>query len=65
MGACLKCQGDLVYDDGDWLCLQCGVYYYTSIHGYPDLPRDSALRIAALRHGLDCLDDTRPFPKAG
>ncbi len=22
-------------DDGDWICLQCGTYYYTGL--YPDL----------------------------
>ena len=31
LAACLKCRGDLVNDEGDWLCLQCGVYYYTGI----------------------------------
>ena len=30
--ACVKCQGDLVWDDGDWLCLQCGRYYYTRLY---------------------------------
>ena len=30
--ACRKCQGDLVLDQGDWLCLQCGRYYYTRLH---------------------------------
>ena len=29
---CVKCQGDLVWDDGDWLCLQCGRYYYTRLY---------------------------------
>ena len=32
LGACLKCRGDLAYDDGDWKCLQCGVYYYTNLY---------------------------------
>lgn len=32
LGACLKCRGDLAYDDGDWKCLQCGVYYYTGLY---------------------------------
>ena len=36
LGVCLKCRGDLAYDDGDWLCLQCGTYYYTGL--YPDSP---------------------------
>jgi len=30
--ACPKCQGDLASDDGDWLCLQCGTYYYTGLY---------------------------------
>ena len=30
--ACRKCQGDLVFDQGDWLCLQCGRYYYTGLN---------------------------------
>ena len=34
LGVCLKCRGDLAYDEGDWLCLQCGVYYYTGL--YPE-----------------------------
>ena len=26
---CTKCNGDLVFDEGDWRCWQCGHYYYT------------------------------------
>ena len=29
---CVKCGGDLVLDQGDWLCLQCGTYYYTGLY---------------------------------
>ena len=29
--ACLKCGGDLVLDDGDWLSLQCATYYYIGL----------------------------------
>lgn len=29
---CTKCRGDLVLDDLDWLCLQCGTYYYTGLY---------------------------------
>ena len=32
LGACLKCCGDLAHDDGDWICLQCGTYYYTGLY---------------------------------
>ena len=32
---CMKCGGDLYMDYGDWMCLQCGKYYYrTSPLGY-------------------------------
>ena len=30
---CNRCGGDLVLDDGDWRCWQCGQYYYA---GSPD-----------------------------
>ena len=26
--SCTKCEGDLVFDDGDWRCVQCARYYY-------------------------------------
>lgn len=29
---CIKCQGDLAADNSDWLCLQCGTYYYTGLY---------------------------------
>ena len=32
---CIKCQGDLAADNGDWLCLQCGTYYYTGLYQLP------------------------------
>lgn len=40
LGACLKCRGDLAYDDGDWICLQCGTYYYTGLYAEnrPEMP---------------------------
>ena len=40
---CLKCRGDLVLDDGDWLCLQCGTYYYTGLYQV-DPPADQITR---------------------
>ena len=40
---CLKCRGDLVLDDGDWLCLQCGTYYYTGLYQV-DPPGDQIIR---------------------
>jgi hypothetical protein len=40
--ACAKCKGDLVLDDGDWLCLQCGRYYYTGLYrNQPQAPHSS------------------------
>lgn len=40
--ACAKCQGDLVLDDGDWLCLQCGTYCYTALYrNQPQAPHSS------------------------
>lgn len=33
--ACAKCHGDLALDEGDWLCLQCGTYYYTRLYRTP------------------------------
>ena len=30
--ACVKCGGDLAVDQGDWLCLQCGTYYYVGLY---------------------------------
>jgi hypothetical protein len=40
---CKKCGGDLALDDGDWICLQCGTYYYVDLYQRVDHPfkRDS------------------------
>lgn len=32
LGGCSKCSGDLAYDDGDWICMQCGTYFYTGLY---------------------------------
>ena len=37
--ACPKCRGDLASDEGDWICLQCGTYYYTGLYGCTGLSR--------------------------
>ena len=34
--ACTKCGGDLTLDEGDWLCLQCGKYYYVGLYRHRD-----------------------------
>ena len=52
LAACLKCRGDLVYDEGDWLCLQCGVYYYTGLYDHNDSRDDRTLRIARIDPGI-------------
>ena len=43
--ACTKCGGDLAVDDGDWICLQCGTYYYTGLYqrGWVSTPSQSSL----------------------
>ena len=28
LGNCIKCTGDLLLEDDEWRCLQCGCYYY-------------------------------------
>ena len=33
---CVKCGGDLALDQGDWLCLQCGTYYYVGLYQRPE-----------------------------
>lgn len=53
LAACLKCRGDLVYDEGDWLCLQCGVYYYTGLSGHSDIRGGGTLRIARIHPGIE------------
>ena len=51
LGACLKCQGDLALDQGDWICLQCGVYYYTGLYNGHQNPGNGLLRIAPVVAG--------------
>ena len=57
--ACLKCRGDLAYDDSDWICLQCGTYYYTGL--YPetrsDTPCDGLLLLRQALDGAGTPDD--------
>ena len=52
--ACPKCQADLASDDGDWLCLQCGTYYY------PGLYRNSVHLPTALISPTDPLSGVKP-----
>ena len=66
LGVCLKCRGDLAYDDGDWICLQCGTYYYTGL--YPETRPDSSgarlLRVAGAGIPDDRDADGRLAPAA-
>ena len=40
---CTKCRGDLIYDVGDWKCVQCGQYYYPVRRGsFQELPTRTA-----------------------
>ncbi|MDP6496547.1 MAG: hypothetical protein FI710_02335 [SAR202 cluster bacterium] len=32
---CIKCRGGLSAVEGDWICLQCGTYYYTGLYQQP------------------------------
>ena len=42
---CTKCGGDLIYDVGDWKCVQCGQYYYPVGPGsFEELPSKSVER---------------------
>ncbi len=65
--ACLKCHGDLVFDEGDWLCLQCGTYYYTGLYRRPNRsqPQDHYRPGPPCREkdaALGQLQATFPFP---
>ena len=49
---CPKCSGDLVFDEGDWRCWQCGQYYYPS----SDVPKQdfrpgTLLEMSSNAHG--------------
>ncbi len=54
--SCGKCRGDLALDEGDWLCLQCGTYYYTGL--YPG----SGVRPAPLTPPWASISDTLRLP---
>ena len=36
--ACRRCGGDLVRDETDWICLQCGSYSYVGLYSEPVRP---------------------------
>ena len=47
---CPRCMGDMVFDEGDWKCWQCGHYYY---------PRGASLEDLALAEQQENLRDPR------
>ena len=49
--ACGKCRGDLALDEGDWLCLQCGTYYYTNYYTKAVLPLSGNARLPGENSG--------------
>ena len=55
--SCAKCGGDLALDDGDWLCLQCGTYFYTGLY----VDREDA---PAFPSPADVAPDDGPWPVA-
>ena len=65
LAACLKCRGDLVHDEGDWLCLQCGVYYYTGLYGSTGIPREGGLHLSNTRKRHGNAGSANPSRRAG
>ena len=59
LAACLKCHGDLACDQGDWICLRCGVYHYTGLRASPRQREDSLIRIATVSPGRPALGQPR------
>ena len=39
--SCTKCGGDVIYDDGDWKCWQCGHYYYRARSASSNAPNQN------------------------
>lgn len=64
LGACLKCRGDLAYDDGDWICLQCGTYYYTGLYAgtRQDTPGEGLLLLRQAQYELQPAQDVAGIP---
>ena len=60
LGACLKCQGDLIYDHDDWLCLQCGAIYYTGLYSGKEQQGGPSLRIADVNPDRENISRTGP-----
>ncbi len=61
LGVCLKCRGDLAFDDGDWICLQCGLYYYTGLYPAAQSAPPGTGGLLRLAASPDCETPNRPF----
>ena len=60
--SCKKCRGDLILEDAEWRCVQCGRYYFlrnvelcdpswevrSRLMEQPALPADGRVEVAAL-----------------
>ena len=62
LGACLKCRGDLALDEGDWLCRQCGVYYYTGLYDNEEFQEGPTFRIGIIFPPLESESDCSLLP---
>ena len=57
--ACTKCGGDLIYDDGDWKCWQCGQYCDMRVEMPSGVSHPVPIERPAPAESLD----TRPTPE--
>ena len=48
---CVRCRGDLRFDEGAWQCLQCGQYYYGKATQSIDSIRQAVREIGATPAG--------------
>ncbi|MBC8281287.1 MAG: hypothetical protein H8E48_10910 [Chloroflexi bacterium] len=60
---CIKCQGDLASDEGDWICLQCGTYYYTGLYQVHSQVDDSLQTPASVSPIVDAAGLSQPERK--
>jgi uncharacterized Zn finger protein (UPF0148 family) len=59
---CDKCGGDLVHDDGDWRCWQCGQYYYSSRRASAGDPLVESPVGCPPSAPMDCFSPYQPEP---
>ena len=41
--SCSRCNGDLILEDSEWRCLQCGHYYYPNVPQFTEPSLEEAL----------------------